>query len=114
MATTTNWIGTVTIHRVPYCPACGSALDTEDWRSVAGIAMCNACRNGTDRGLLKIISTMQTHPVNSLITRADGLAFYTPTVDGPPNRPPTLHAATPYLDHPKVMDALRRRAEGRD
>jgi hypothetical protein len=54
---------------------------------------------------------MQTHPVNSLFTRRSGIAFYTPSVDGPPGRPPTLYAATPYLDHPAVIAAQRHRAE---
>ena len=108
-----NWTGSVTVHRTPYCPSCGSALDQADWRSVAGIAMCNACRDGNGKGLLTIISSVTTHPVNALLTRRSGLTFYTPSVDGPPGRPPTLYAATPYLDHPQVVAHLRDRAEAR-
>jgi hypothetical protein len=108
----TCWTGTVVVHRAPYCPSCGSALEESDWRAVAAIAMCNACRDGNGKGLLAIVSAITTHPVNALLTRRSGLAFYTPTLNGPPGRPPMLYYPPPYLEHPRVIAALRLRAEG--
>lgn len=108
-----NCTFTVTIHRQPYCPSCGSALTDDGWRSVCGIAMCDACRDGKGKGLLNIISSITTHPIPRLLTRRQGLCFYTPTIAGPPGRPPTLIGATPYLDHPDVVHARSMRAEGR-
>lgn len=112
MATNSNCTFTVTIHRQPWCPSCGSALTNDGWRVVCGIAMCDACRSGDGKGLLNIISSMTTYPVGAVVTRRQGVAFYTPSVDGPPHRPPTLISVPPYLDHPRVIQARAIRAEG--
>lgn len=114
MATNRNCTFTVTIQQQPYCPGCGSALTDDGWRCVAGIAMCDACRGSVDGGLLNLISSVTTHPVGSILTRRQGICFYTPTLDGPPGRPPTLYNAPPYLDHPRTVRLLQDRAAGRD
>lgn len=113
MATDRKCTFTVTVHRQPYCPSCGSALTDDGWHSVCGIAMCTACQGGNGRGLLNLITSMTHYPVGKIITRRGGIAWYTPSVTGPPNRPPTLIGVPRYLEHPATVMQQQMRAEGR-
>ena len=55
-----------------------------DFAFVAGVAICGVCNRGQVVPTLKAAQTLRHHAFSQHVTGCQGLAFYTPHVNGPP------------------------------
>ena len=79
-----RWNGTIRLRRCPVCPVCATVLTPMDFAFVTGVAICGVCNRQQILPTLKAAQTLRHHAFSQHVTGCQGLAFYTPHVNGPP------------------------------